>query len=229
MNEWEMNGHPALDVLIDAPASEAERSRVLDHVAECAHCEEALATALQLREMARALPRERLPERDLWAGISARIDPRPAARPVATGPGRRMAPWLPRTAAAAAGVAALLAAGALGYLLRGGEGGSPVAVAVPAATAEAPAALASFASTEADYRSTVEMLEAELHERRATLSPRTIATVEENLAIIDRAIEEARVALARDPSSADLPLLLANVYRQKVEVLSDVLALSARS
>lgn len=225
MNAWGMDRHPELDALIDGSPSEAARAAMVEHVAGCDHCHEALDAALQLREMARGLPRERFPERDLWPGIRSRIDP----QPVAAGPTWRMARWLPGAAAVAAGIVALLGAGALGYLLRGGAVGSQVAVTVAPATVEAPVALASFASTEADYRATVEMLVAELEERRESLSPQTIATVEENLAIIDRAIEEARSALARDPSSADLPLLLASVYRQKVEVLSDVLALSARS
>lgn len=231
MRDGEMDAHPDLDLLIDdLPASAVSRAAVLAHVARCSRCEAELSAAIRLREMARALPRECAPGRDLWPGIAARVDSRGAAREVPRarsvwGPG----PWVARAVAIAAGIVALVGAGTIGYLLGDGESVPPVAVSVPPTRVATPAALAAFASIEADYRSTVESLEAELQQRRATLSPQTIAAVEENLDIIDRAIEEAWIALARDPSSADLPLLLAGVYRQKVEVLSDVLALSARS
>lgn len=60
-------------------------------------------TTRQLERRARALPLEIPPERDLWPGIELRL----GARDIAAAPPRRAArwPWLPMTAALAAGYA----------------------------------------------------------------------------------------------------------------------------
>jgi hypothetical protein len=72
------------------------------------------------------------------------------------------------------------------------------------------------------YEGAVRELQAEFQRRRATLDPETVRVVTENLAIIDTAIEEARAALAEDPSSSFLQTHLASAMRQKVELLSRV-------
>lgn len=224
--------HPDLAECFDAGAG-LMPAAVRDHLANCRMCAAELAEMAALRGEARRLPREIQPSRDLWTGISARITGAPVTdslvtpRPRVRRPGLR-AIW--PSLAAAATVLIVVTSGVTAYLLREEAGAAiPIADAEVGAPPENPIGLAAFASAESEYRYTVETLEAELAARRSTLSPATIQAVEQNLAIIDNAIAEARRALAADPTSADLPLLLSSVYRQKVELLRQAVDLSPRS
>jgi anti-sigma factor RsiW len=75
----------------------------------------------------------------------------------------------------------------------------------------------------------VEELSATFEKQRDRLSPETVKVIEQNLAIIDRAIAESRAALEKDPNDPELPLLLSGVYRQKVELLESAVQLQART
>jgi hypothetical protein len=54
---------------------------------------------------------------------------------------------------------------------------------------------------------------------RTQLAPETVRILEENLRIIDTAIQEARAALARDPQSAALGEMWRSAYQRKLELL----------
>jgi hypothetical protein len=56
-----------------------------------------------------------------------------------------------------------------------------------------------------------------------------VRVVRQNLAVIDRAIAEARTALERDPANTYLNLHLADTMRRKVELLRRINALVAES
>lgn len=243
--------HPELDEFFDRGGGTLP-PEVRAHVARCGQCAAEVAALAELRRRARELPTGVKPGRDLWQGIARRIGAVPSgqegqlARPAdraaqSAAPGTVLPLRRPRAGAArwremwgwmaaAAVVLVMITSGATAYLTRG-----PVAAAAPIASsagggmADRPVGLAAFAASAPEYRSTVEALEAELAARRERLSPETIRIVEQNLAIIDGAIDEARRALAADPTSAELPLLLSGVYRQKVELLREVVALTARS
>jgi len=55
--------------------------------------------------------------------------------------------------------------------------------------------------------------------RRHELSPETLQVVDNNLQLIDEAIDEIVLALGRDPDNAQLSHRLAAVYRQQIELL----------
>jgi hypothetical protein len=57
----------------------------------------------------------------------------------------------------------------------------------------------------------------------------TVRVVRENLAIIDRAIADARIALQKDPGNAYLNFHLAQTMRRKVELLRRVNDIAAQS
>ena len=59
------------------------------------------------------------------------------------------------------------------------------------------------------------MLEAD----RGTLDTTTVRIIEQNLAVIDRAIADARRALAADPGNAYLNAHLAGTMRRKIDLL----------
>lgn len=78
---------------------------------------------------------------------------------------------------------------------------------------------ASFRSEETRYLGAIEDLQDTLDRERAELAPQTIAILERNLAIIDRAIAESRTALARDPANRDLSRMVLSAYEQKLQLL----------
>lgn len=61
-----------------------------------------------------------------------------------------------------------------------------------------------------------------LQSRRGELEPETVRVVEENLAIIDAAVSQARAAVARDPASGFLNERLESVLQKKVQLLRTV-------
>jgi hypothetical protein len=92
-----------------------------------------------------------------------------------------------------------------------------------------PRDLAAFREGTGGFDGAVEQLGATFESQRDKLSPETVRIIEQNLAIIDRAIAESRAALEKDPNDPELPLLLSGVYRQKVELLQSAVQLQARS
>jgi hypothetical protein len=68
-----------------------------------------------------------------------------------------------------------------------------------------------------------------VRERRAQLDPRTIAVLEQSVAVIDSAIAQSRAALARDPASGFLATQLNHSLEKKVELLRTAALLPARS
>jgi hypothetical protein len=61
-----------------------------------------------------------------------------------------------------------------------------------------------------------------LQSRKAELEPETVRVVEENLAIIDAAVSQARAAVARDPASGFLNERLESALQKKVQLLRTV-------
>jgi anti-sigma factor RsiW len=227
-----------LDHYLDGELPQEERLIVEEHLGRCDECLDEVEALRAIRDGARFLPREITPPRDLWPEIAARLraagelhddSERPAIQ-VDFRAGRQPAvsrTWVIRIAA---GLALVLASSSVTALLLRRPGTEPIAT-LPTNTALPPAmtALAAFEPTEAEYQGAVAELSAELRANRARLSPETIATVEENLRIIDSAIAESRAALTADPGDARIPLLLSGVYRKKVELLQHAVQLSART
>ena len=68
-----------------------------------------------------------------------------------------------------------------------------------------------------------------LKQRRDQLDPSTIKVVEDNLALIDAAVQQARAALLRDPASGFLTERLDNALQKKIELLRTVAQMPSRS
>jgi anti-sigma factor RsiW len=173
-------------------------ARALDeHLAGCAACRDLAADLERLRVAARALPREVEPPRDLWVGISERITP------------RRSSGWSRGWLAAAAVLIAI---------------GSSALTAVWLDRTP-PAEVASAADWERAYDDASTELRAALASRRHELDPATLAVVDENLRIIDRAVEDTRRALATAPDDEALRRSLVAVNEQRITLLRRALAL----
>jgi hypothetical protein len=175
-------------------------------------------------ERARALP-DRPPAADLWGGVAARIAeaPSPVARRAVRG--RSWAFSLPQLAAAALAVAFASGGGAWLLARYTTPAMAPVAAA-PAPALAAPAVLPAGLAG-AKYDAAVADLEHVLAEDRGRLDSTTVRVIEQNLAVIDRAIADARRALAADPGNPYLSTYLAHTMRRKIDLLRQAATIAA--
>lgn len=196
---------------LDGDLGPDERAELEAHLADCPSCAGTLAELRIVVDAAAGAP-ELPPEHDLWPGIEARLSPRSERRDrvIDLASRRRVIMTVPQLLAAALALI-LFSAGAV-WLAVGGRGETSVDSAVALAT---PVTTVAFT----DLDRTIEALEQEYVSRRDELDPETIRVVERNLAIIDRAIGEAREALAADPSSAFLSSHLVSTMRRKMDLL----------
>jgi anti-sigma factor RsiW len=207
-----------LSEYLDGELEPAETRELEAHLAACPPCADTLTRLRAVVARARQVV-DRPPARDLWPDILTRLEPRrvsgalavPFARRVA---GRRWSLNILQLAAAA--VLIIAVSGGAAWWLRA----SAVLPTLPHATRDmAPAGLRVASAADADYENAVLDLQQELARERPRLDPRTVAIVERNLAVIDRAIDEARRALANDPASAYLNNHLAAARRRKLDLL----------
>jgi hypothetical protein len=110
----------------------------------------------------------------------------------------------------------LIGAGGAWVALSPGTQGTAVVAERSALPGEGSAAVA---VARLDYDDAVAQLQGIIEERRAELDSVTVRVIEENLAAIDRAIDEARDALAADPANGYLSQHLAATMRRKVDLL----------
>ena len=219
-----------------------ERDELEAHLAACEECS---ATLDELRSVvARAqMLEDRPPIDDLWTGIAARIGSAPAvARDVVDLTeqrrekerrlmGRRFSFSFPQLAAASIALMILSSGTAWLFVSAGGQPTAVTGVAGVAGVAgrEVPApGMVSYEPgvAERKYGTAIADLEWVLAENRSQLAPETVQVIEQNLRIIDRAIFQARRALAADPSSSYLNDHLSRTMRQKLEFLQRATALA---
>lgn len=84
-------------------------------------------------------------------------------------------------------------------------------------------------AAQSEYARDVAQLRAIVSQRRSEFDSATIAVLEKNLEVIDRAIAESRAALQADPASEFLADQLARAMTKKVAILRTVALLPARS
>ena len=218
---------------LDAELSDQEQRAVAAHVAECAECARTLDQLRAVAERARQLtPTE--PSADLWNGVASRIASAEDAR-LATGTfgaRRRFSFTWPELVAASV-LLVLISGWAALRLTTSHEGRSASVESRPDDNRRAGGQLgpngpdvvpASFDDTE--YDAAVADLQRALKSGRGQLDLATVQVVEQNLAIIDQAVEDARHALAEDPSNADLSGYLLETRRRKLDLLRHAAALA---
>ncbi len=119
----------------------------------------------------------------------------------------------------------LLSGGAVWLSLSGGQSSSQVAVAPGVRTGAAVAVLAGFGTTE--YDAAVAELQEILQSAGDRLDSGTVRVLEQSLATIDRAINEARAAIDADPESEYLNSHLAATMKRKVQLLRRAATIAA--
>lgn len=184
------------------------------HLADCESCAADVARLRTVLTRAREAPVATETNEDLWPSIRSRIErskvaPLGAERAVVD-TGKRKRPWL---AIASTLIAASLLVMALAEMQRW----RPHEAVVAARPVDI--AFASAADSTRMYEDQAKRLLNELEMQRAMMRPGTAASLDGDLAVIDRSIEELRGAIARDPRNVSLQRLLAASLREKVELL----------
>jgi anti-sigma factor RsiW len=209
-----------LSEYLDGELKGSERALLEAHLERCEDCQETLAGLRRVVTRARSLE-DRPPSADLWAGVAQRIGAQQSVTPAAR---RRLTFSVPQLLAAGIALALLSASGA--WMLHPAvqtvavQPASPGPADVTVSTVSAPSAIRSYDAAVSD-------LERLLEQGRGRLDTATVRVLEQNLAIIDRAIADARRAVAADSANVYLNTHLAETMRRKVDLLRQAAALVA--
>lgn len=178
-----------------------EAADIGDHLAGCPDCRRDLEALESLGGFLAGLPREVSPAADLWPGIASRLSPTRRIRMVPL--------WL---ALAASLVLVASSSAVTWWLARGPR----VAVSPPSLN-------------ESGYLDAIADLAPGYLRNQARLAPETRRLLERNLAVIERALEEARAALVQEPGNAALADIVVAAYRRKIEFLERATTLDRES
>jgi anti-sigma factor RsiW len=203
-----------LSAYSDGELKSAERESIERHLAECAECRRALEGIRAVKSWAPGYQGS-APSRDLWRNIESRL----GTRPIGSGPmkpawhGRKVSVRLPLLAAAAV---ILLVLGAAATRLF--QSGQVVTDSLPLIQAKHwnPA---TADSTNHQYDAAIAELEAILASNGDALEPTTLKVIRESLNSIDRAIDDARKAIAADSTNDYLNASIAQNMRRKLGIL----------
>lgn len=220
-----------LSEYLDGDLNEADRKAIEQHLVDCAECRSTLEQLRSVIREAGAL-RDTRPEQDIWSGIAARIG---ATEPKVPGVVDIRAPRRARRVISfsvpqllAAGIALVVLSAGTAWLVQSRESHAvpPLADAI-VRDAAAQAVLVGFDVVE--YDAAVAELEGVLDQARERLDPSTVRVLEQSLATIDRAIQEAQDALRRDPANSYLTTHLAATMMRKVELLQRAAAIASEA
>ncbi len=208
-----------LSEYIDGELDNNERAALEAHLATCGHCYATLGELQQVVARARALT-DAEPETDLWPDIKTRLIPgrRPGVSRDATSSRRRLSFTVPQLLAASIALA-LLSGGGAWLALQSRQSIAPTRTSAAGSTQRSREQVVTWTGhTDA----AIADLQAALAQNEKRLDSTTVRIVRQNLAIIDRAIADARIALRNDPGNAYLNFHLADTMRRKVELLRRV-------
>ncbi|MBI2795717.1 MAG: zf-HC2 domain-containing protein [Gemmatimonadetes bacterium] len=223
---------------LDGQLDDATARAVEAHVQGCAACGAVLASLDVQDEEAASLP-VLAPSRDLWPAIAGRIQPATVALAE-----RRPSTVVPRRFG---WVAQLAAASALVVVTAGVTWRAAVSVGARATDAglsalgnvgryEASPGAVGIRNTGGDrvpveftYDRELSGLRRVVGERRRDLDPATLAVLDRNLKLIDRAIAQSKAALESDPASTMLSEQLTVALDKKLQLLRTVALLPSRS
>ena len=221
-----------LNDFLEGLLSREDEAEVQEHLAACHECKATMQSLHGLTEALAELPLEAEPDRDFWPDIATRIESLPQGAsdvevvPIEAylPPERRRRSFSLWQVAAASVAMAIISGASVWYILGGGglESGPTVA--------DLPTSVrtVAFDAAVSDYEAAVTDLEALLDVGSEVLEPGTVLVLEENLRIIDTAIDESRRALADDPASELLGRILTSNMRWKLALLRQATALINR-
>ena len=185
------------------------------HLASCPECHRRMEDLRSLVTAAANLPGEMEPGRDLWPDVEERLTGRPSSRKVV----RRMV----------LAVAALVVVGFGLSLMRAPTTGSQLLAPSESGIVQANNRTATLDDVRLDYRQARDELLEVLQARSGEISPETLEVIENNLALIDRAIDEIETVLVANPGEGRLDRHLRLAYHRKIELLRWATRLPSRT
>jgi hypothetical protein len=223
---------------VDEALDPAERAEVERHLQTCAECRALADDLSEIRRTAGALDLREPPVRawsriervlrltqDVPGASNQAIQQESALR--ATQRRLLSRPFLGWMAAAAALV--LVAGVTLLNVRNGGRvttGTGPSSPTSAAAGGDAAEAVeAELRQAEEHYVKAIKGLEEIANAEQSALDPRTAATLQKNLAVIDMAISESRAALREQPTNVPAQQSLLDNFKSKIDVLQNTVAL----
>jgi len=186
------------------------------HLAGCTGCQALVADLTSIRLAASTLDAHIPPPR-LWATIASSIEEQQRQPWWKRQLGGAFSAWVPP--AVAASIALLLVAAGWNVWQQG-RVETPQQVGTPQPEAESVPA-------EQHYEQAIAGLQQLADAQNGALDPETRAVLTKNLAVIDRAINESRAALAQEPASTLAQESLLEALETKVALLQDTVALAS--
>ncbi len=217
-----------LSEYLDETLADAERAGLEAHLQRCTDCAAVLKQLRSVVFRAEVLE-DRPPTKNLWPEIAQRIKVGPEAgitdiEQRRSRNRRTLSVSVPQLLAASVALM-MMSGGAVWFSLSGGQSSNQVAVAPDLRTGTAVAVLTGFTTTE--YDEAVAELQEILGSAKDRLDSGTVRVLEESLATIDRAINEARAAIDADPESDYLNSHLAATMKRKVQLLKRAATIAA--
>lgn len=217
-----------LSEYLDGELTDLERGKLEQHLASCVACQTILSELSAVVARAAVLP-NREPGADLWPAVKAGMEEHQVVSLESRRkPARRFTFSLPQLAAAAA-VLVILSGATAWLALNSPSRQQPASVATnpPVPAPSVRPAITWDRRGRSD--SAVSELQRTLDEESSKLDSSTVRVLRQNLALIDRAINQARMALDKDPGNAYLNDHLARTMRKKIEVLRRAADLASQS
>jgi hypothetical protein len=231
--------HPSEEALtdyIDDALDARERAEIDRHLESCVACRRLVEDSRDIKGVAASLDLREPPIRS-WMRLerAIKLEGRPAD---GAGAASRFA-WAqsrPLTWLAAAAAIVIATAVGLRFMPAGAPQPTPApatatAPAVPAVT-DAASANAAAQTVEAElrqaedhYEKAIKGLEQIANAEQSVFDPRTAATLQKNLSVIDQAISESRAALRAEPASEPAQQSLLESFKAKMALLQDTVAL----
>lgn len=198
---------------LDGALPQGDKQDLLHHLEGCESCTRTFEELNGLAAETQRLPAALEPDRDLWPGIRARIKDEVDVVPAPGGvlfTGNAM-----RFALAASAVLAV-AFGLLALARYSPEPSEPVTV-------------NEYESIEQDYRNAKATLLDTLRSPDSNVSEETLATIEESLEVIGKAVADIRLALEENPNNPHLERMLLATYNAEINLLHQAVRLTGKS
>jgi len=227
--------HPtdtAINDYVDGTSDPFERNAVETHLATCEVCRQMVDDLQEIKRVTGTLELREPPVR-AWGRIERAIKLEQGNDTARSGsyaffgkPGWRKPGTIPYWLAAAA-VLLLATVVGLRYVPgrnQAGSDGDGVETSASASRA-ADAIESELRLAESHYENAIKGLEAAAKSDEDALDPRTAATLQKNLAVIDQAISESRAAMRAQPASEPAKQSLIENFKTKIALLQDTVAL----
>jgi anti-sigma factor RsiW len=214
---------------VDEALDAARRAEVDRHLTACAECRQLVADLAEIRQVAGSLDLREPPSR-AWSRVERAIEL--DEKHVKMRRGGFSGTWGIRLAAAAAVVLATIVG--VRYAARPSSSvattahsasSQPTAATSSAGAMSADAVEAELRAAESHYDKAIKGLEQIANSEQNALDPKTAATLQKNLAVIDQAINESRAAVRAQPTSEPAVSSLMDNFKTKLALLQDTVAL----